>query len=114
MTWLSAAGEGGVDIGTLGQYGVLGVFAILLIIFARTSYKRETDRSDRLETEITRLNAWIQDKAIPALLSSSRANEDSQDLLREMYQGLKDIYGTGNQAPRRRRANPPADEEPNP
>lgn len=103
MDWLAAA-EGGVDIGGLAQYGVLGIFAILLILFARISYKRETDRSDRAEAEIARLNAWLQEKAIPALLASARANEDSQELLREMYQSLRDL-------PRRPSRRPPGEEE---
>lgn len=113
MNWLMeaalAADSDGVDVAVLGQYGVLGVFAILLILFARVSYKRETDRSDRLELENARLNQWVQEKAIPALLSSARANEDSQELLKEMYQGLKDLYGTP--IPPARRARRPPDEE---
>lgn len=110
LTTLAADGvSGGVDISVLTQYGVLGVFAILLILFARISYKRETDRSDRLEGELNRLNGWVQDKAIPALLASARANEDSQTLLTEMYQALKDLYGLAPRPPIRR---PPAAEDP--
>lgn len=113
MLWLTqaltAADDNPVNIAVLGQYGVLGIFAVLLILFARVSYKRETDRADRLEAENARLNTWVQEKAIPALLASARANEDSQALLQEMYQGLKDIYG-GPVPPRRVRRSP-ADEE---
>jgi len=74
----------GADLAALTQYGVLGIFAGLLILFARVSYKRETDRSDRLEQEVFRLNNIIQEKVIPALQSSARAVEESQALLASM------------------------------
>ena len=70
--------------GILLQYGVLGVFATLLVIFARISYRREIDRADRLEKEVVRLNSTIQDKVIPALESATRAIEQSTLLLLDM------------------------------
>lgn len=81
--WLAAAEES-ANLSALTQYGVLGVFALLLILFARTSYKRETDRSDRLEAEVLRLNTLIQEKAIPALSSATAALEESQSLLHDL------------------------------
>jgi hypothetical protein len=79
-----ATADPGTDLSLLAQYGVLGVFALLLILFAKTSYKRETDRSDRLEAEVLRLNNLIQEKAIPALASATRALEESQNLLHDL------------------------------
>lgn len=77
-----AAAEG--DLGVLAQYGVLGAFALLLVLFARTSYKRETDRSDRLETENTRLNTSIQEKVIPALVAATAALEQAAQLIHDI------------------------------
>jgi hypothetical protein len=71
-----------VNVGILAQYGVLGVVAAGGIVFARVSYKRETDRSDRLESEVTRLNNLIIERAIPALTSAAQAAEDATRLLR--------------------------------
>ena len=79
-----AATDPGTDLSILTQYGILGIFALLLILFAKTSYKRETDRSDRLEAEVLRLNNLIQEKAIPALASATRALEESQNLLHDL------------------------------
>jgi hypothetical protein len=78
------AAEAGAEpnLGLLAQYGVLGLVAMLLIIFARVSYKRETDRSDRLETEVVRLNNMIIEKVIPALSSATGAIQDATELLR--------------------------------
>lgn len=87
MTFLdavAAAAESEPGLVMLAQYGVLGVFAVLLVIFARVSYKRETDRSDRLEAEVLRLNALIIDKVIPALANTANAVEDATALMRAM------------------------------
>lgn len=74
----------GSEFGSLAQYGVLGIFAVLLIVFAKTSYKRETDRSDRLDAEVTRLNSLIVDRVIPALTTAASSVEEATALLREM------------------------------
>lgn len=55
------------------QYGVLGIFAVLLIVFAKSLLKREQDRGDSSQNEVTRLNNLIQDKMIPALTSANQA-----------------------------------------
>lgn len=81
---LAETSPAGFDVGALAQYGVLGIFAILLIVFAKTSYKRETDRSDRLDAEVTRLNALIVDRVIPALTTAASSVEEATALLREM------------------------------
>lgn len=70
-----------LNIGTLAQYGVLGVFAAILVFFARGAHQRERDRADRLEDENRRLNAIIQDRVIPALGSATKAAEESAILL---------------------------------
>lgn len=84
-SWLVLeAAEASPEISVFAQYGVLGVFALMLVVFARTAYKRETDRSDRLEQEVLRLNAAIQERFIPTLLSATSAVEESTALLRDL------------------------------
>jgi hypothetical protein len=78
-----AAGEE-VNVGTLAQYGVLGIFAAILVVFAKTAYRRETDRADRLETEVQRLNALIQDRVIGVITSATNAVEESTELMTVM------------------------------
>lgn len=86
--WLDAAGATesptGVDYAALTQYGVLGIFAVILIVFARAAYARETARSDRLEAEVLRLNTTIQSNVIPALESATRAVQESTGLMQSM------------------------------
>ena len=71
-------------LSSLMQYGVLGIFSVLLIIFGRSLIKREQDRADRLDEEVTRLNNLIQEKTIPALLSATQAIQASQAILQAM------------------------------
>jgi len=94
----AAAGEG-PDYSVLAQYGVLGVFATLLVWFAKFMISRETARADRLESEVVRLNSVIQEKVIPALMSATGAVEESTEMLRDLQRDLRDGYP-------RRRANP--------
>lgn len=89
---LFAQDAGSFDVGTLAQYGVLGIFAVLLILFAKISYKRETDRSDRLEAEVQRLNEAIQERVIPALSSATRAIEESVELLNAIQRERERAY----------------------
>lgn len=72
------------DISVLAQYGVLGVFAILLVVFANSTYRRETTRADRLEAEVLRLNALIQEKHIPALEAAAHALKEATEVMRDL------------------------------
>lgn len=69
---------------SLTEYGVLGIFVIVLLTFASLAYKRELSRSDRLEAEVLRLNRLIQEKHIPALEHASQALKDASDVLRDL------------------------------
>jgi hypothetical protein len=89
LDWLAAVepSSGGSDaLGLLAQYGVLGIAAGLLVVFARASYKRETDRSDRLEGEVFRLHQVIQDRHIPALEAAGKALQEATLALKEIQQ----------------------------
>lgn len=84
MNLLAEAVTSSIDIGVLAQYGVLGVFAFILVVFARGAHQRERDRADRLEAENKRLNEAIQGQVIPALMSATKAAEASGELLNAM------------------------------
>lgn len=86
---LAADGGGGPDFAVLGQYGVLGVFAVLLVWFAKLMIGRETARADRLEAEVVRLNNTIQEKVIPALLSATGAVEQSTEMFRDLQREMR-------------------------
>lgn len=83
------------------QYGILGIFAILLIVFSRSLLKREQDRGDAVAAENIRLNTVMQEKIIPALTAATLAITSAQNILQNI-QYQRDIEsavakkGTGN------------------
>lgn len=87
------AAEDGPNWAALGQYGALGFFAGLLVVFARFMINRETTRADRLEAEVLRLNNTIQEKVIPALLSATGAVEQSTEMLRDLQRDMRSGLG---------------------
>ena len=64
----------------LVQYGALGVMVMaagvaIRILFQRetAAYERERTRADRMEAEVQRLNATIQEKMLPILHDATQA-----------------------------------------
>ena len=62
------------------QYGALGVMviaagAIIRVLFQRetAAHEREKERADRMEAEVSRLNAVIQEKLLPILHDATQA-----------------------------------------
>lgn len=77
------------------QYGVLGIFAVLLILFVRDlmkkqdtrfteALKREQDRGDALSLENIRLNNLIQERVIPAMTAGTQAIVQMTSLLQSL------------------------------
>lgn len=82
--WLIAAAEElPASVGGLVQYGALGIIASLGLWFMFRAWRRECERADRLEQHNKEQAAAIQDKVIPALLSATRAVEESTELMRD-------------------------------
>jgi hypothetical protein len=89
LEWVyyAASADGGTDgLALFAQYGVLGVVAAILLGYARTSSKRESDRADRLEAEVTRLNDFIAGEVIKAVTTSTLAVTEAQKLMADMQQ----------------------------
>lgn len=102
------AAAGAQDL--LTTWGPLGIFAGILVVFARTvfartderaeaAWKREVERADRLEAEVTRLNGSIQDKAIPALLAAANAITECTELLRDLQRDRRRGHNSGGEGP---------------
>lgn len=76
----------GPDLGVLGNYGVLGLFTLVLLGFGLRAWQREITRADRLEIELREKNQALQDKVVPALTTAAAAVQASQDALRELME----------------------------
>jgi membrane protein implicated in regulation of membrane protease activity len=68
------------------QTGGFAGLAAALLLFAKTAYKRETDRADRLEGQIREQEAFFRNEVVPAM-------RDSADALREATQVLRQREG---------------------
>jgi hypothetical protein len=108
---LAAEGSGGgIDFATLSQYGVLGIFAIIMIAVIRTMYQRELKNADDARQEVKELREKldakqqdIEDRFIPVLVKAIDSLESSADLLVEMHAFVRDnITGNAGPTPRRR------------
>lgn len=84
LALLTLADPSSTDLSVFGQYGLLGVCVAALIWFARTTVLRERERADRLDLEVARLNSFIQEKVIPALVSETHAMNEYTALLRDV------------------------------
>ncbi len=85
MIWAATmAVSSPANLETLANYGVLGVFATILVLFALRQIKREQERSDRLEARLDKQNDTNQERVIPALQSSATAIQAAVELLREI------------------------------
>jgi hypothetical protein len=74
---------GSIDLGVFAQYGVLGVFAAILLWFARRMLQREIDRADRLEAEKKELSDLIIERVIPLLTTATTVINEFQRAQRE-------------------------------
>lgn len=102
LSYLAGAAGDSLDLGILAQYGILGLVAAGLFIFAKGAYKRELDRADRLEAEVTRLNNQMFERVIPLLTSAANSVEDVTELLRD-FQREREYSALRAQAPTARR-----------
>lgn len=71
-------------LGTLANYGALGIFAGLLMVFARGAYKREAERADASNAALIKLYDLTLERFGPAFESAVRAIESSTALLGEV------------------------------
>lgn len=69
---------------TLLQYGAVGVIAVMLalavkVLFARETKRadRESERADRLETELSKLNETVRTECVGTLVKATEAIADA-------------------------------------
>lgn len=73
------------------QYGVLGVFAVLLIIYTKGSIQRERDRADRAEAQVKELNDFIRTELLPKQVEATILHKQVADVLGEAVQIISQI-----------------------
>lgn len=74
----------GDPAGVVLQYGAIGAAAVALAFFAWRAYRREADRSDRLEQQLAEANQRIADRFVEVLTQTRDALVQSNEYLRDL------------------------------
>lgn len=91
MAIFAADSAPGDPVSLLLQYGVLGIFAALLLAYARSSIKREQDRADRAEAQVRELNDFIRNELLPKQVEATLLHKQVADVLAEAVQLISEI-----------------------
>ena len=91
----STGSLGSPDLGVFANYGILGIFTLVLLGFGFRAWQREITRADRLEVELRDKNQVMLDKVIPG----KYVRQDRARRHREADQGSRRGARTGNAAP---------------
>jgi hypothetical protein len=107
---LTAADIPSDPVSLLLQYGVLGAFAVLLIMYTRSSIKRELEKADRAEAQVKELNDFIRNELLPKQVEATILHKQVAEVLGDAVTIISEIKyrdrDTGLPGPRSRRGNP--------
>jgi hypothetical protein len=81
----------GDPISLLLQYGVLGIFAVILILYARSSIKRELEKSDKAEAHIRELNEFIRSEMLPRQVEATLLHKQVTETLHDAIELLTEV-----------------------
>lgn len=86
------------------QYGVLGIFAVLLILYTRGSITRERESKDRSDEQVRELNDFIRNELLPKQVEATLLHKQVAEVLEEAIQlitemKIRDGISRGEQIP---------------
>ena len=73
------------------QYGVLGIFAVLLIVYTRGSIAREREKSDQAAQQVNELNVFIRDELLPKQVEAALLHKQVAEVLEEAIQLITEM-----------------------
>ena len=73
------------------QYGVLGIFAMMLIVYTRGSIARERDKSDQAEQQVKELNNFIRSELLPKQVEATLLHKQVAEVLEEAIQLITEM-----------------------
>lgn len=71
-------------LSALLQYGVLGIFAAVLLWLARSLLKREQDRADKVQADNDKLQSYFVDKVIPQMSETTNILKQAVDIMAQI------------------------------
>lgn len=87
----ATAAQTGDPLQMLLQYGVLGIFAVLLIVYTRGSITRERDKGDRAEAQVKELNDFIRNELLPKQIEAAALHRQVAEVLEEAIQLITEM-----------------------
>lgn len=93
LSYVIAAEEkaSGDPLQMLLQYGVLGIFAVLLIVYTRGSIAREREKSDQAAQRVDELNEFIRGELLPKQVEAALLHKQVAETLEEAIQLITEI-----------------------
>ncbi len=85
------ASTSGDPLQLLLQYGVLGIFAVLLILYTRGSINREREKGDRAEAQVKELNDFIRSELLPKQIEANMLHKQVAEVLEEAVQLIAEM-----------------------
>jgi hypothetical protein len=80
---LAAASTTGDPVSMLLQYGVLGIFAVLMIMYTRGSIAREREKGDQSAAQVKELNDFIRNELLPKQVEATILHKQVAEVLEE-------------------------------
>lgn len=89
---LAAASTAPTDpLQMLLQYGVLGIFAVLMILYTRGSIAREREKSDQASQQAKELNEFIRNELLPKQVEATMLHKQVAEVLEEAIQLITEM-----------------------
>lgn len=87
-----AAGEAtGDPVSLLLQYGVLGIFSAVMLIYTRSSITRERQKGDKAEAKVDELNEFIKNELLPKQIEAAVLHKQIAEVLEEAIQLITEM-----------------------
>lgn len=91
MAILAAETSPNDPVALLLQYGILGLFAALLLIYTRGSIARDREKTDKAEAQVKELNDFIRSELLPKQVEATILHKQVAEVLAEAVQLISDM-----------------------
>lgn len=106
QAWFLAAETTPDFVSPFLQYGILGVFAGLLVVFTRGSITREREKYDQAQAQIDKLNEFIRTELLPKQVETALLHKQVAEALEQAVNVITEMRIRENV--RREATRPPA------
>ncbi len=109
LDWAAEQAASSDPLQLLLQYGVLGIFAVLLIIYTRGSLSREREKSDQATAQVDELNNFIRNELLPKQVEATLLYKQVAEVLEEAIQLITEMKIRDNISRQQDLGKPPFD-----